>query len=167
MREPFVYPVSPAPRTAVLVDWFRPALLASSTIRIFPQGWQAEAAQFEPAAIAATIDQLHKLSGVAIPSLTHAVIVLERPGSPRLTEADRTLFWRVFHVPLFEQIIGPSGQLLAGECEAHEGLHIEAPGLQLAQDMIETKPCPCGRATPRFGVRSVAEVERRAAAYAR
>ena len=167
MREPFAYPVSPAPRTAVLVDWFRPALLASQSIHMFPQGWDAESAQFEPAAIAATIEQLRTLCGVPIPSLTHAVIVLERPGAPRLTEADRTLFWHNFRVPLFEQIIGPSGLLLAAECQAHEGLHIEAPGLQIAQDMIDTKPCPCGRETPRFGVRSVAEIERRAAAYAR
>ncbi len=167
MREPFVYPVSPVPRTAVLVDWFRSAVLSSQSIRMFPQGWGAEAAQFEPAAIAATIEQLRTLCGVPIPSLTHAVIVLERPGTPRLTEANRTLFWHNFRVPLFEQIIGPSGLLLAAECQAHEGLHIEAQGLQIAQDGIHTKPCPCGRETPRFGVRSVAEIERRAAAYAR
>lgn len=166
MREPFVYPVPPAPHTAVLVNWFRPVLRASQ-IRIFPQGWSPEVAQFEPAAVAGSLDQIRKLSGVLIPSLTHALVVLERPGSPRLTEADRTLFWRAFRVPVFEQIVGPFGQLLAGECEAHEGLHIEAPGLQLTQDMIETAPCPCGRQTPRFGVRSVADMERRAAAYAR
>ncbi len=162
-----MYPVPPAPRTAVLVNWFRPALLPSPSVRFFPLGWKGDAAKFEPAAIAATIDQLRKLSGVLIPSLTHAVIVLQRPGSPRLTEADRTLFWRAFRVPVFEQIIGPFGQLLASECEAHEGLHIEAPGLQLTQDMINSMPCPCGRETPRFGGRSLADVERRAAAYAR
>jgi hypothetical protein len=167
MREPFVYPVPPAPRTAVLVNWFRTNLLPAQAVRIFPRGWETDAAQFEPAAIAATIDQFRKLSGVLIPSLTHALIVLERPGSPRLTETDRTLFWRAFRVPVFEQIIGPFGQLLAFECEAHEGLHIEAPGLQLTEDMIESRPCPCGRETARFGVRGIAEVERRAAAYAR
>ena len=167
MREPFVYPVPPAPRTAVLVNWFRAPLLPSPSVRIFPSGWKSDAVQFAPSAVAATIDQLRKLSGVLIPSLTHALIVLQRPGSPRLTEADRTLFWRAFRVPVFEQIIGPFGQLLAFECEAHEGLHIETQGLQLTQDMIDSRPCPCGRETPRFGVRSLADVERRAAAYAR
>lgn len=167
VREPFAYPVSPAPRTAVLVNWFRPGLLASPQVRIFPEGWAAEAARFEPSAVAATLDQCRNLCGVLIPSLTHALVVLERPGWPRLTEADRDLFWRAFRVPVFEQIIGPSGQLLAGECEAHEGLHIEAPGLQLGEEIVESTPCPCGRATPRFGVRRLAEMERRAAAYAR
>src|SRR5258708_5470081 len=125
IREPFAYPVPPARRTAVLVSWFRPALLTAQPVRIFPQGWGAEAARFEPSAVAATIEQCRLLSGFLIPSLTHALVILERPGGPRLTEADRNAFWRAFRVPVFEQIIGPSGQLLAGECEAHEGLHIE------------------------------------------
>ena len=167
IREPFAYPVQPAPRTAILVDWFRPALLTSQPVRMFPQGWGAEAARFQPAAVAATLDQCWKLCGVLTPSLTHSLIVLERPGGPRLTEVDRDAFWRAFRVPVFEQIIGPSGQLLAGECEAHEGLHIEAPGLRLHDEIVDSTPCPCGRETPRFGVRCVAELERRAAAYAR
>ena len=167
IREPFTYPVPPAPRTAVLVSWFRPALLGSQPARTFPQGWNAEVALYRPAAVAATLDQCRKLCGVLIPSLTHAVIVLERPGWPRLAEADRDRFWRAFRVPVFEQIIGPSGQLLAGECEAHEGLHIEAPGLQLDAEIVDSSPCPCGRIAPRFGVRRLAEMERRAAAYAR
>jgi hypothetical protein len=123
--------------------------------------------RFEPAAIAATAEQCRALTGFLIPSLTHALVVLEHPGRPRLSDADRTAFWRAFRVPVFEQIIGPAGQLLAGECEAHEGLHIEAPGLRLTEDMVDSTPCACGRTTPRIGVRGVAEQERRVAAYAR
>jgi len=167
IREPFAYPVPPAPRTAVLVSWFRPALLPSQPVRLFPQGWGAEATRFEPSAVAATVEQCRRLCGVLIPSLTHALVVLERPGWPRLTEPDRDLFWRAFRVPVFEQIIGPSGQLLAGECEAHEGLHIEAPGLRLAAEIVDSAACPCGRKTPRFGLQHVARQVRRVAAYAR
>ncbi len=167
IREPFTYPVSPAPRTAVLVSWFRPALLPSQAVKIFRQGWGEDAARFEPSAIAATIEQCHRLCGFLIPSLTHALVVLERPGWPRLTEEDRNAFWRAFRVPVFEQIIGPSGQLLAGECEAHDGLHIDGPGLRLTLDMVDTSPCPCGRKTARFGVQPQVPVERRVAAYAR
>jgi len=123
--------------------------------------------RYEPAAIAATIEQCRRLCGMLIPSLTHALIVLERPGSPRLTEADRDRFWRAFRVPVFEQIIGPDGQLLASECEAHEGLHIAAPGLRLEDEIVDSSPCPCGKEAPRFGIRCLAEMERRAAAYAR
>lgn len=143
------------------------ALFPAQNVRIFPQGWGEEAAHFEPSAIAATIDQIRVLGWVLIPSLTHALVVLERPGSPRLTEQDRNAFWRAFRVPIFEQIIGPSGQLLAGECEAHSGLHIEGSGLHLTRSMVDTSACPCGRKTARFGVPQAALVERRAAAYAR
>lgn len=165
--EPFHYPVPPVPRTAVLVPWFRPPLLASQPIRIFPHGFGEEAMSFEPSAIAATAEQCGAMCGFLIPSLSHALIVLERPSWPRLTEADRNAFWRAFRVPVFEQIIGPSGELLAGECEAHEGLHIEAPGLRLTQDMVDATPCRCGRAIPRFGVRRATLQERRVVAYAR
>lgn len=164
---PFNYPVAPAPRTAVLVPWFRPALLPSQAVKLFPRGWGEDAARFEPSAIAATAGQCRELRGFFIPSLTHAVIVLERPGWPRVTESDRNAFWRCFRVPIFEQIIGPSGQLLAGECEAHDGLHIEGPGLHLTRDRIDSSPCPCGRTSARFGVQPAARIERRVAAYAR
>jgi len=167
IREPFAYPVPPAPRTAVLVPWFRPPLLASQPVRIFPQGWGIDAASFEPSAIAGTADQCWRLRGSLLPFLTHALIVLERPGWPRLDEDDRNALWRAFCVPVFEQIIAPSGQLLAGECEAHDGLHIEGPGLHLTRPMVDTSLCPCGRKTARFGVRPHVQVERRAATYAR
>jgi hypothetical protein len=167
IRESFVYPIPPAPRTAVLAPWFRPALLASQAVQIFPQGWGNEAARFEPWAVAATLDQCRSLCEVLIPSLTRALVVLERPGEHRLTEADRNAMWRAFRVPIFEQIIGPSGQLLASECEAHDGLHVEARGLRLTEDMVDTNPCPCGRQTARFGVERAAEAERRVAACAR
>lgn len=123
--------------------------------------------RFKPLAIAATAEQCRVMCGFLIPSLSHALIVLERPSWPRLTEADRNAFWRAFRVPMFEQIIGPAGHLLAGECEAHEGMHIEAPGLRLTQDMLDSTPCPCGKSVPRFGVRPAAQQERRVAAYAR
>ncbi len=189
--EPFVYPVAPAPRTAVLVAWFnqtwlnqavfsptafrpavfkspvfRPTLLPSSPIRIFRNGWGPEAERFQPAAVAATLTQCRKLSRILIPSLTHALIVLERPGAARLSEADRDLFWRAFRVPVFEQIIGPKGQLLAGECEAHDGLHLEAPGLRIDAQLVDMSLCPCGRKTPRFGVQPKVTFEKRAAASA-
>jgi hypothetical protein len=164
---PFAYPVPPAPRTAVLAPWFRPALLPSRMVKIFPRGWGEDAALFQPSAIAATLEQCRELRGFLIPSLTHALIVLARPAGERVSEAERNSLWRTFRVPVFEQIIGPSGQLLAGECEAHDGLHIEGPGLDLTPDRIDLSPCPCGRKTARFGVQPRARIERRAAAYAR
>ena len=163
----FVYPISPAPRTAVLVPWFRAARRLAGPVRVFPDGWDQEAAAFAPAAVAGTFEQIRALEHNQIPSLTHTLIVLGRPGGPRLTENDRERLWQDFRLPVFEQVIGPSGELLAAECEAHEGLHVESPELSLGRETIDTSRCPCGRKTPRIGVAQGAELERRIAAYAR
>ncbi len=166
----FVYPILPAPRTAVLVPWFRAtraARLLAGPVRIFPDGWNQEVTAFAPAAVAGTFEQIRPLAQMQIPSLTHALIVLARPGGRRLAEIDRGRLWQDFRLPVFEQIIGPSGDLLAAECEAHDGLHVESSDLPLDCETIDTSPCPCGRKTPRIGVARGAELERRIAAYAR
>jgi len=167
MSSTFVYPISPAPRTAVLVAWFRAARLPGGPVRVFPDGWNPEAAAFAPAAAAGTFEQIRALTQIPIPSLTHALIVLARPGARRLTENDRECLWRDFRLPVFEQIIGPSGDLLAAECEAHDGLHVESSDLPLERETVDTSPCPCGRTTPRIAVARGAELERRVAANAR
>jgi hypothetical protein len=101
------------------------------------------------------------------PSITHALIVLARPGAARLTEEQRDCLWQTFHVPVFEQIIGKSGELMAAECEAHDGLHVESARLPIENEYVEAGPCPCGRKTPRIGCTRGAELLRRVAAYAR
>lgn len=166
-KDPFVYPVHPAPRTAVLVPWFHESALASRPVRVFPQGWSVDAAAFAPAAVAGTIEQLNALAREGIRSLTHSIIVLWHPEQQRMTDADRESFWRAFRVPVFEQVIGKSGKLLAAECEAHEGLHVVSPSFSLHGEPVDESPCPCGRKTSRIGVTHRATLERRIAAYAR
>ncbi|HEY4359423.1 MAG TPA: hypothetical protein VGN17_00545 [Bryobacteraceae bacterium] len=169
MRIPFfsrkaalAYPVPPAPPTAVLKPWFRPRGL----VRVFPQGWNAAAAAFTPCAIAGTWAQMEALLPEHIPSLTHALIVLARPGEPLLTAAQRDKLWRAFRVPVFEQIIGDRGVVLAAECEAHDGLHIESASFK-SKLPRETAPCGCGRKTPRLKPSARTEAARVIAAYAR
>jgi hypothetical protein len=70
-------------------------------------------------------------------------------------------------VPVFEQVIGKSGKLLAAECEAHDGLHVASLALSLHGEPVDDSPCPCGRKTPRIGVTHGAPLERRVAAHAR
>ena len=170
--EVFQYPIAPAPRTAVLVGWFSPGrfhrgILTPQPIRIFRSGWGPEAVAFAPAAVAATWEQLRSLERASIPSLTHAVIVLWRPGEERLTETDRDRLWDAFRVPVFEQVIGKSGELLAAECEAHDGLHLQSSRLQLGHEYVDAAPCPCGRKTSRIGGTQGVALLRRIAAYAR
>jgi hypothetical protein len=176
-RAGFRYPIDPVPPTAVLVPWFRQAWFKQAWFRrtktrVFPRGWCDKAAVFAPAAIAATLDQLTALAASQQPPIpTHALIVLARKGSPTLSAADRERLWRAFRVPIFEQVIGPRGELLAAECEAHDGLHIETPGETWAGCTIQTAPCACGRGTPRLTPvkEPVEPIERArsAAAYAR
>jgi hypothetical protein len=157
-----VYPIPPAPLTAVLVDGFRSA----GNTRVFARGWSAEAANFAPAAIAATAAQLHALPPV--PSVRNALIALVRPSDPGISEDDRERLWRAFRVPVFEQRIDESCRLLASECEAHDGLHIESAGVSSREgELLETTRCGCGRTAPRLVAQERAANLRRVAAYAR
>ena len=169
--EAFAYPLAPVPRTAVLVPWFSNGGLAEvwkpRPIRIFRKGWGTDVQGYAPAAIAATWEQLRERLRVPIPSLTHAVIVLWRPGEERLSEADRGRLWDAFRVPVFEQVIGKSGELLASECEAHDGLHVRSPRLPIDHEYVDASPCPCGQKTSRVGCSQGTAMLRRIAAYAR
>jgi hypothetical protein len=173
----FVYPVQPPPRVAVLEPWFRspkprsPKLRSPQSpqtlIRVFERGWCAAAAAYEPEAIAGRWPRLEALMNVKIDSLTHAVIVLARVGDDLLTIERRQRLWNAFRVPIFEQIIGVNGVLLAAECEAHAGLHIESAKFNLASRLIETAPCGCGRPGPRLKPVEQIKPARAAAAHAR
>lgn len=142
----FRYPLGPAPRTAVLGPWFR----ETAGVRVFRRGWTTETESFAPEVIAATWPQLCALSQNSAAAAARAVIVLSRRGSPLLTRADRDALWRAFHVPVFEQIIGARGRLLAAECEAHDGVHIEAEGVTAPGFFLDESPCACGLKTPRL-----------------
>jgi hypothetical protein len=159
----FRYPLGPEPRTAVLGPWFR----ETADVRIFPRGWTAEAESFAPEAIAATWPQLRELARNNSVSPTRALIVVARPGSALLSNANREALWRVFHVPVFEQIIGARGKLLAAECEAHDGLHIEVEGVIAVGFALDGRTCACGRKTPRLTPSRPVERARAVAAYAR
>jgi hypothetical protein len=156
-----IYPLAKVPRCAVLAEGFR----SRTPIEAFPEGWGGRAADFAPQAIAATLPRLEALAGVV--TLTHAVIVFRRAWEPRLTEAEREKLWRTFRVPSFEQILDEEGTLLASECEAHDGLHIESAKLAAGDHEIERSPCACGKTTPRLMPVERIEALRRVAAYAR
>jgi len=140
---------------------------------VFKDGWDIEAAAYRPAAIAGTWRQMEALLAHKIASLTHALIVLARPDDSLqakdllLTMEQRQQLWSAFRVPVFEQIIGENGALLAAECEAHSGLHKESPKLEVAGLIIEGGPCGCGRITPRIRLAGRTEEVRAAAASGR
>jgi len=161
-RPTLVYPIPPAPRTAVLVAGFR----SRGRVRVFARGWCDRAREFAPQAVAGTLSQIEELARAGV-SLSHAVIVLGRPADPRLTDADRERLWDAFHVPAFEQIIGGDCKLLAAECEAHDGLHVESPLFAPDPDQIDRNPCACGRTAPRLSSPEPIEQVRGATMHAR
>ena len=69
-----------------------------------------------------------------------------------LDEGSRDVLWEAFGVPLFEHLIGPDGEVIAAECDAHRGLHL-AQGVDLPAGflcIIERGRCACGRSSPRL-----------------
>ena len=139
---PFVHPMDPAPRTAILAPGFQ----ATKTTRVFPRGWDEQAARFQPQSIAAPLEELRRLAEQGL-RLEHAVIAFTYEGEEGLSSADRELFWRAFGVPVFEQYLNANNQLLAMECDAHSGLHV----LDGCGDLhFEHEPCACGNRSPRI-----------------
>ena len=104
------------------------------------------------------------LQTVELPSLDHAVFVITEVGDKPLTDVLRVVFWQRFGVPVYELYMAPGGTLVASECEAQEGWHVEPEArfamqhgelvLQAGQDgtlrtglkrYLEPRACACGR----------------------
>lgn len=165
-------------RLAVIEAWF-PVRGA----RVFAMPKVAALEAWRPEALAAPLDQLRELAAQVVSgalscsSVTHGLIALARPGHPPLRQADRDLLWSAFEAPVYQQLRDWNGELLAWECEAHDGLHIKTsagarlrvdsgPDRELlyrptagvfARDLatglaasITEAPCPCGCGGPRL-----------------
>jgi hypothetical protein len=150
----FVYPIAPAPRTAVLSAAFR----SRGAVRVFDD--LAAVPAFEPQAVAGTLAQVESLAGMV--NLTHAIIIFQSESDPRLNDAELDRLWLAFHVPVFEQIIASDGTLCAWECEAHQGLHL-APGFDPGGRLVDATPCVCGRPGARLISPDTAKVQSAAA----
>jgi hypothetical protein len=81
-------------------------------------------------------------------------------------EEERETIWRKYAMPVFEQLLDEKGRVLAVECEAHNGLHIEpelAHAISSGELIIDGSPisvlaegrpglCGCGRPDARISV---------------
>ena len=104
-----------------------------------------------------TLAEAVETGRLELPPVPAAVVALTGICHGELTVLERDLFWRVFQVPVFEQLVAPDGRVLAMECDAHDGLHLlqqdtSLPGFRA---FLETSPCGCGNPHPR-----VARIER-------
>jgi len=180
-RVDLFWPLPPAARTAVLMDGF----WQRGGVQVFHRGRRPEIASYAPEALAGSVSELRALAdgvedrGLRIPRLTHSVIAFAVLRQGFLSDEVRELFWRVFKVPVFGQILSPGGAMLAWECEAHEGFHfnrdcaefetqsgggepellvtslvdLRRPVIRLAKALtgtVEHSTCGCGQDGPRL-----------------
>ena len=82
-----------------------------------------------------------------LPRGCRRLIVCTPLGSELLSLSDRNLLWRVFELPVFEHIVSNSGELLAAECDAHDGLHVVSGTIA---PTLDAGPCGCGWRGPRL-----------------
>ncbi|MBV8867341.1 MAG: hypothetical protein JO210_18230 [Acidobacteriaceae bacterium] len=135
----------------------------------------AELEAFQPRVLVGYGFDLQKLADkvkteeMQLRSVDRAIAALTDCGSSPISDALRDHLWRTFGVPVYELIVAPGCRLLACECEAHDGWHVQegaqaylvkgelvydAPPLRCAYTgftgNIETQLCECGRKTARL-----------------
>ena len=137
----------------------------------FPAERWGEMAQFCPEMLVGAAADLQwlaektRVGEISLGSIDHAVFVCTSTGDAPADDRLRVVLWQAFGVPVYELFVGADGTVLAGECEAHEGWHVEpgcrfyrAGGEELVADsrqlkgirtglsgIIEREPCVCGR----------------------
>lgn len=107
-----------------------------------------------------------KLRGLLdLPSLTCAVVGITSPHDGPMAPHHRDLLWKAFGLPVFEQLRGRDGRIIARECEVHDGLHFDETAAAECHNSgeIVAGQCECGIDTPRLRHR-VRERSRAAAA---
>ena len=125
-KRQFVHPSGQKPRMALLAEGFQWSLRYTR----IPDYRSPKLARFKPESIAGSVDTLRALARgieagyIWIPKLKHSVVAFTGMLEGPLSTEDSDLFWRVFAVPVFEQFYGFGGELIAHECAAHQGLHV-------------------------------------------
>jgi phenylacetate-coenzyme A ligase PaaK-like adenylate-forming protein len=82
--------------------------------------------RYAPDVIVASPGVLTRLAQTDLKIPRRAIIAVQGPGTAMLREAERELLWKRFKVPVFQQLRGFQGELLAAECDAQVGFHVNA-----------------------------------------
>jgi hypothetical protein len=117
--------------------------------------WKPEAL-VAPLGLALSLASRKQLGLFDLPSLNTAIVVLTSLDESPLAPRHRDLLWRAFGVPVFEQLRGSGGAVIAHECEVHDGLHM-IESLPSLKGEIVTGQCACGAETPRLRSRQQAQ----------
>jgi hypothetical protein len=121
--------------------WF-----SRSTIRhpFFPELPAAAAAKASgrPAVLAGTFGELARAAERGAGARRAVYVVI--PEGRLLSDGERDELWRLFQVPVYALMVQPGGRVMAWECEAQNGLHVEEGGGE--------STCACGRPGARLTV---------------
>jgi hypothetical protein len=151
-----MYPVPVTPRVALL----RANLGHGRPVRYFDDrshDYLHRIAAFRPESFAGSLEQLRRIGRELEHDLLRtfnirAIVILAPVDAVPVTQAERDELWSIFQAPAFEQRLANDGELVAAECEAHEGLHVtgsfnaDAP----AGAILDLAPCGCGQTSPRI-----------------
>lgn len=147
------YPLPGRPRIAVLGCRLR----REEGVRCFVPWTCHQLMRLAPEALAGSLPdlleaaRLQREGFLELAALELPLVVFSRLDSGAMTAGERSLLWRAFGLPFFEQIRDAEGGLLAYECDARDGFHWvdEEAGAGVGR----AGRCGCGR--PR-GVRTPA-----------
>lgn len=165
-RRPLPFSIVPNVRIAQLGAGLRAFEPAPSFSR---DKWEQLEA-LRPRVLVGSAADLHCLAHLAqrhvleLSSVDHAIFAVTRWGAQPVSDVSRVVLWQAFGVPIYELLVDVRGALLAAECEAHEGWHIEPRakfsvvkgelvlhsagrlrGSSGLAGSIQTTTCPCGR----------------------
>ena len=154
----------------------RAAQLSAATpfdgVAAFPaERWQ-ELENYRPRVLVGTAAELRALAErselglIDVGSVDHALFVHTECGEKPASDVLKVVLWQAFGVPVYEVFVA-SGVLLAFECEAHEGWHVEsnAEFSVVRNELFVNAPikastglsgtvdgstCPCGQAGTRL-----------------
>jgi hypothetical protein len=141
-REKFENPLPVPCRIAVVSPHFQD----KDGVRSFDDDQLTEIEKFRPEILAGTVAVLLRLAETI--RISRAIVAFSGARVGPLSHRDRDLLWSAYQVPVFEQCLGPSGEVIARECEAHDGLHLYLP--EHYRGAVRAEECACGRREPRI-----------------
>jgi hypothetical protein len=152
VEDRFCFPLPEPARIALLEAGFPAGLnMCEFAVEDLPwlRIWAPEALVL-PLGLALSLADQKQRGLFDIPSLNTALIVLTSRDDSPLADHHRDLLWRAFGVPVFEQLRGSDGAVIASECEVHDGLHFRRNAVPGLTGDIVTDHCACGAETPRL-----------------
>jgi len=149
-------PISPRMRVASIKN----TSIKTGDFRYFHSGDRRALELFAPQLLIGGADEIHKLAclmdhrAIDLGSVD-VILVTTELGAPPLCDTQRVVLWQAFGAPIYEVLTSASGDLIACECEAHSGWHVEPDTRahwkrNLVGMHLETAVCECGRRQPRL-----------------